>query len=291
MDKTTQVCFEQGGPRYLDASATLVAGAVALFGAPYDGTTSWRPGTRFGPNALRMASDVLETYSCFLDADLSEMTWVDLGDLPLHPGAPGPAVEMISQATAQILAAGAKPLMVGGEHTVTVGAVRSVAAQHEDLVVVQLDAHADLRQAYLGEPLNHACALRRCVDVVGRDAVLQVGIRSGTAEEFQELRQTGRWIAPDGPSLEQALAPVAGRPVYLTLDLDVFDPSVLPGTGTPEPGGITWQVFEQLLSALKPHRIVGADVVELSPHWDPSGRSDVVAAKAVREIALMMGQR
>jgi agmatinase len=277
------------GPRFLEAAAALPAGGgVVVFGAPYDSTTSWRPGTRFGPAHARLGSQVLETYSPAQRRDYADSAVCDLGDLALPLGAPGPAVDAIEAATREILSRGGAPLLLGGEHTVSVGAVRAVAAAHPDLVLVQLDAHADLRPEYLGEPLNHACAMRRCAEHLQPGHLLQVGIRSGTREEFEEMASRGAPIPPKAAALDAALDALRGKPVYLTVDLDVFDPSVLPGTGTPEPGGIDWPTFEALLRTLEGARLVGADVVELSPHWDPSGRSSVVAAKVVRELILML---
>lgn len=275
------------GPRYMDASTELASGSVVLLGAPYDGTTSFRPGARFGPDALRDASPGLETYSPALDRDLSEVRYADVGNLPIPPGgAAGPVLEQVAVGTRALLDAGCTPLLLGGEHTLTVGAVGALAERHPDLLVVQLDAHADLRQDYLGDRLSHACTMRRVLDHGVN--LLQVGIRSGTREEFEEMRAGRRWISP--PRLEEALADYAGAPVYLTVDLDVFDPGVFPGTGTPEPGGWCWADFAGVLNALAVRQLVGADVVELAPMLDSTGCSAVLAAKVVRELILVMGR-
>ena len=179
--------------------------------------------------------------------------------------------------------------MLGGEHSLTVGAVEAARERYPDLVLVQLDAHADLRAEYLGERYSHASAMRRCLDVLSPDGLLQVGIRSGTRDEFTEMRRAQRWVPAQRDALRDALARVAHRPMYLTVDLDIFDPAVLPGTGTPEPGGIDWQTFMSLLAALpRGTRLVGADVMELAPHLDPSGSSSVVAAKVVRQLLIWM---
>lgn len=285
-----EIHFDTHGPRYLEAGEALREGAVALFGACYDGTTSFRPGARFGPDALRAASLGLETYSPAQHADTCEdIDLVDLGNLELPAGAPAPVVERVGEAARMILARGARPLLLGGEHSVSVGAIHAVAARHPDLVLVQLDAHADLRADYLGDPYNHACAMRRALDVLPSERVLQVGIRSGTREEFGELRDSGRLVAPRAAALDEHLGRTSG-PIYLTVDLDVFDPAWLPGTGTPEPGGIDWQTFAALLAVIPRERLVAADVVELAPMLDPTGCSAVLAAKVVREIALTLGR-
>ncbi|WP_225323200.1 agmatinase [Synechococcus sp. RSCCF101] len=269
---------------------------VALFGVPYDGTTSFRPGARFGPAAVREVSQGLETYCPQLDRDLEDCAYADLGALPIPFGAPEPVVAAVEAATGSLLDAGLTPLMLGGEHSITAGAVAAAVRRHPDLVVVQLDAHADLRDSWLGARHSHACAMRRCLDVLPADRLLQVGIRSGTRPEFRELHRSGRLVpaspadAPQraGEALEQALAPHADRPLYLTVDLDWFDPSVMPGTGTPEPGGFRWSHFAALVEVLKGRRWLGADVVELAPQLDGSGQSAVLAAKVVRSLLLLL---
>ncbi len=286
----TDVTYDNHGPRFAEASPEISEGAVALFGACYDGTTSFRAGARDGPDAIRAASMGLETYSPAQQLDTTEdINLADLGNLYLTAGAAAPVVDTVTWATREIINARAKPLLLGGEHSVSVGAIRAHAEYYSELTVVQLDAHADLRDGYRGEPLNHASAMRRVLDVVPSQRLLQVGIRSGTADEFEELHQSGRLVAPLADELEQRLESSSG-PVYLTVDLDVFDPAYFPGTGTPEPGGIDWKTFEQLLEAIVPRRLVAADVVELAPRLDPTGCSSVLAAKVVREVALRVGR-
>lgn len=283
---TTPFVLDDSGPRYMGSTRELAGADVALLGVPYDGTTSFRPGARSGPDALRQVSSGLESYSPERDLDLDDLTLADLGNLEIGHGAPRPVLEALTAGVRHILDAGALPLVLGGEHSITPGAVRAVAERYPDLAIVQLDAHADLRADYLGERDNHACAMRRCLDVVGSERMLQVGIRSGTREEFQELRSTGRLVAPRADALREALERIEG-PIYLTVDLDVFDPALLPGTGTPEAGGIDWPTFAALLDVLSSRQIVAADVVELAPQLDPTGCSSVLAAKVVREIALV----
>ena len=280
--------FDQDGAIFMGARRDPSGCQVGVFGVPYDGTTSFRPGTRFGPAAIREVSSGLETYCPQLDRDLDTLAYADLGALNIAFGAPEPVVEAVKRATAHILALGLKPLMLGGEHSISSGAVAAVAKDHPDLVLVQLDAHADLRQTWLGASHSHACAMRRCLEVLPSGDLLQIAIRSGTAEEFSELHRSGRLIPLH--QMSQKLSDLRGRPIYLTVDLDWFDPAVMPGTGTPEPGGFTWADFAALINELQYHHLVGADVVELAPQLDPSGISSVLAAKVTRSLLLLMAQ-
>ncbi|MFM7754028.1 MAG: agmatinase [Cyanobium sp.] len=280
--------FDADGAIYMGSRRDPAGCRVGLFGVPYDGTTSFRPGTRFGPAAIREVSSGLETYCPQLDGDLEDLACADLGAVAIPFGAPEPVVAAVKQATEAVLALGLKPLMLGGEHSISSGAVAAVAAQQPELVLVQLDAHADLRQEWLGTHHSHACAMRRCLEVLPSQQLLQVAIRSGTREEFSELRQSGRLVAIE--QMAEALRPLRGKPVYLTVDLDWFDPAVMAGTGTPEPGGFLWSHFAELVSELRHHNLVAADVVELAPQLDPSGVSSVLAAKVVRSLLLLLGQ-
>jgi agmatinase len=279
--------FDTDGAIYMGSRRDPAGCRVGLFGVPYDGTTSFRPGTRFGPAAIREVSSGLETYCPQLDLDLEDLAFADLGAVDIPFGAPEPVVAAVKAATEQVLALGLRPLMLGGEHSISSGAVAAVAAQHPELVLVQLDAHADLRHEWLGAHHSHACAMRRCLEVLPSQTLLQIAIRSGTRDEFVELRQSGRLVGIE--QMAAALQPLRGRPLYLTVDLDWFDPAVLPGTGTPEPGGYLWSHFAALVDELRHHTLVGADVVELAPMLDPSGVSSVLAAKVTRSLLLLLG--
>jgi agmatinase len=281
--------FDSDGAIYMGSQRDPAGCRVGLFGVPYDGTTSFRPGTRFGPTAIREVSNGIETYCPQLDLDLEDLAFADLGALEIPFGNPEPVVAAVKQATESVLALGLKPLMLGGEHSISSGAVAAVAEQHPDLALVQLDAHADLRQEWLGATHSHACAMRRCLEVLPSKQLLQIAIRSGTREEFSELRQTGRLVAIE--RMAEALKPLRGKPIYLTVDLDWFDPSVMAGTGTPEPGGFLWGDFANLIAELRHHNLVAADVVELAPMLDPSGVSSVLAAKVVRSLLLSLGNK
>ena len=281
--------FDSDGTIYMGSRRNPEGCDVGLFGVPYDGTTSFRPGTRFGPAAIRDVSTGLETYCPQLNLDLEDLAIADLGAVEIPFGAPEPVLEAVHQATRVVLDLGLKPLMLGGAHSISSGAVAAVAEHHPDLVLVQLDAHADLRDDWLGSRHSHACAMRRCLEVLPSQTLLQLSIRSGTRDEFQELHQSGRLI-PDVAALDEALRPLKGRPIYLTVDLDWFDPAVLPGTGTPEPGGYAWSDFAALVGVLAPHQLVAADVVELAPQLDPTGVSAVLASKVTRSLLLLLGQ-
>jgi len=280
--------FDSEGGIFMGSRRDPAGCRVGLFGVPYDGTTSFRPGTRFGPAAIREVSQGLETYCPQLDLDLEDLAYADLGAVDIPFGAPEPVVNAVQQATTAVLNLGLNPLMLGGEHSISSGAVAAVANQHPDLVLVQLDAHADLREEWLGARHSHACAMRRCLEVLPSGDLLQLAIRSGTRDEFHELHSSGRRM-DDVQALRDAMAPWTGRPVYLTVDLDWFDPAVLPGTGTPEPGGFLWRDFAAVVDVLRRHRLVAADVVELAPQLDSSGVSSVLAAKVTRSLILLMG--
>lgn len=263
---------------------------TVLFGAPFDSTTSNRPGTRFGSRAIRSESFGLETYSPYQDKDLEDITVFDSGDLELCFGSSEQALADIEQRTRIILDDGKRPFLIGGEHLVTLGAVRAVAAKYPELHIIHFDAHADLRQEYLGAELSHACVLRRCWDILGDGRIFQFGIRSGDRREFRWAQEGHVVMHPfDFDGLEETVQKLKGKPVYLTVDLDVMDPSVFPGTGTPEAGGVTFlQLLHAILTVCKDSQIVGCDVNELSPPYDPSGISAATACKVVRELLLAL---
>ncbi len=260
---------------------------VRVIGAPFDGAASFRPGQRFAPPAIREASDQIETYSPVLDRDLADVAVADAGDLALPIGDVEAAFMMIEEAVAQALAEGVVPAMLGGDHAASIPAIRAAARHHARLKVVQLDAHADLRESWMGSALSHACVMRRAVEALGEARIRQLGIRSGTREEYAWMRHHGTRLGFDREALAALRAWIGDDPVYLTVDLDVFDPAYLPGTGTPEPGGIDWWAFQRFVQAMEGVRIVAFDVMELAPMLDPTGRSSVWAAKVLRELLLL----
>lgn len=274
---------------FLGCDADWEEAALVLYGAPYDSTTSFRPGTRFGCRAIRSESYGLELYSPYQDAELQGLV-LDSGDLELPFGDPAPALAMIEARAAEILQGGKVPFLLGGEHLVTLGAVRAAAKAHPDLHILHFDAHADLRADYLGSPLSHACVLRRCHELVGDGRIWQFGIRSGDKAEFDWGKGHVFTHKFDFEGLAEALDALQGKPVYLTVDLDVLDPSVFPGTGTPEPGGVSFDALRRAVTdACRRLNIVAADVNELSPHYDPSGISTAAACKIVREMLIALG--
>lgn len=263
--------------------------STMLFGAPFDSTTSYRPGTRFGSAAIRHESYGIESYSPYQDKDLEDANVIDLGDLELCFGDVNKALDRIEERTRHVLHASKRPFMLGGEHLVTLGAFRAVAAMYPDVHIIHFDAHADLRDDYLGAKLSHACVLRRCWELVGDGRIHQFGIRSGDREEFSWGRSHVSTRRFDFEGLEETLKELEGKPVYFTVDLDVMDPSIFPGTGTPEPGGVTFDALRQAVTLVCSRaKVVGCDVNELSPHYDQSGVSTIVACKIVREMLLAL---
>ncbi len=263
--------------------------STMLFGAPFDSTTSYRPGTRFGSAAIRHESYGIESYSPYQDKDLEDANVIDLGDLELCFGDVNKALDRIEERTRHVLHASKRPFMLGGEHLVTLGAFRAVAAMYPDVHIIHFDAHADLRDDYLGAKLSHACVLRRCWELVGDGRIHQFGIRSGDREEFSWGRSHVSTRRFDFEGLEETLKEREGKPVYFTVDLDVMDPSIFPGTGTPEPGGVTFDALRQAVTLVCSRaKVVGCDVNELSPHYDQSGVSTIVACKIVREMLLAL---
>ena len=261
-----------------------------LIGVPFDGTTSFVPGTRFGPARIREVSVGLETYSPVLDRCLDDVKLADLGDLELPFGNVTEALEMIEAACRSIVAAGAKPFVIGGEHLVTLPAVRACHSRYKDLAVVQFDAHADLREEYLGEHDSHATVMRRIGEVIGSDNVYQLGIRSGTREEFAFGRAFSPVFQEDVlGGVRRIKEELVGRPVYVTVDIDVVDPGFAPGTGTPEPGGCRPQEILQALWSLEGLDVIGFDVVEVNPLVDSGVITSMLAAKLIREAAIMFG--
>lgn len=262
---------------------------TVLFGAPFDCTTSYRPGTRFGSGTIRRESFGIETYSPYQDKDLLDSAVMDIGDLELCLGDAAAALSQIEEAAEEILAAGKRPFLLGGEHLVTLGAFRAAARRYPDLHVIHFDAHADLRDDYLGAKLSHACVLRRCWELVGDGRIFQFGIRSGDREEFAWGKEHVTTHRFDFEGLEQVVESLAGKPIYFTVDLDVLDPSVFPGTGTPEPGGVSFDALRRAVTLVCSRaNVVACDVNELSPPYDPSGISAAAACKTVREMLLAL---
>ncbi|MCD8332146.1 MAG: agmatinase [Oscillospiraceae bacterium] len=275
---------------FLGCDAPYAAADTVLYGAPFDSTASFRPGSRFGPSAMRHESFGLETYSPYQNADLTDCAVFDSGDLELCFGSPEAALRDIEARADRILEDGKLPLLLGGEHLVTLGAVWAAVRRYPDLHILHFDAHADLREEYLGTGLSHACVLRRCHELLGDGRIHQFCIRSGEREEFRFAQAHTQMQLFDFTGLEALAAQLKERgcPVYLTIDLDCLDPSALPGTGTPEAGGVSFvQLLQAVLTACTTS-VVAADINELAPALDPSGVSTATACKVLRELILAL---
>lgn len=262
---------------------------IVLFGAPFDGTVSYRPGTRFGPHAMRSESYGLETYSPYQDADLEEASVCDMGDLDLSFGNSTRTISDIERWAEEILDKDKLPFLLGGEHLVTLGSVRAAMQKYPQMHLIHFDAHADLRDDYLGEKLSHASVIRRCHDLLGDGRIHQFGIRSGDREEFSFAKEHTFLVPYHFTGLDEKLERLGRTPLYLTVDLDVMDPSVFPGTGTPEPGGASFDDVRRAVGAVCSRaNVVACDVVELSPPYDAGGISTAAACKLVREMLIAL---
>ena len=271
---------------FIGCSSPYAEARAVLFGAPFDSTTSFRPGTRFGPAAMRSESFGIETYSPYQDRDLEDLGVFDAGDLDLPFGNAAAAIEAIEAAAAEILADGKTPVLLGGEHLVTLGAVRAAAKKYPGLRLIHFDAHADLRSDYMGESLSHASVIRRCHDILGDGRIFQFGIRSGSREAMRWSAGRTTMEKFRAETVGAAVKEIGEAPVYITLDLDVTDPAEFPGTGTPEAGGLRFAELLKALLALRGLNVKAFDLCELSPHYDNSGASTALACKTLREMLL-----
>lgn len=277
---------------FIGCESNFEEASIVLYGAPFDSTTSFRPGARFGPSAMRHESFGLETYSPYQDKDLIDISVFDSGDLELCFGSSEIALSDIQKRAEEILKAGKFPLLLGGEHLVTLGAVRAAAAKYPDLHIIHFDAHADLRDDYLGAKLSHACVLRRCHEIVGDGHIHQFCIRSGEREEFQFASRHTDFHPFTFEGLGETVRELKEKqvPVYFTIDLDCMDPSVFPGTGTPEAGGVSFLELLKAIRTVSQANLVGADVNELAPMLDASGVSTATACKVLRELLLAIAK-
>lgn len=261
---------------------------IVLFGAPFDSTTSYRPGTRFAASTIRNESYGLETYSPYQDKDMEDYGfYFDSGDLELSMGSSELALQDITDRTKTILNDGKLPFMIGGEHLVTLGTFKAVYEKYPDVEIIHFDAHTDLREEYLGVKLSHACVIKRCYDLVGDGKIHQFGIRSGMKEEFLFAKEHTDLHKFSFEGLAECVESLRGKNVYFTIDLDVLDPSYFPGTGTPEFGGVSFMdLLDAIHKVISNCNVVGMDVNELSPHLDLSGASTAAACKVIRESLL-----
>ena len=263
---------------------------VIIFSVPMDATTSFRPGTRFAGNAIRVDSIGVEWYSPYQDMSLKEYKTCDIGDIEIPVGDVDKALNIIYKRTKNILKDGKKTVMIGGEHLVSFPVIKAYHESYPDLCVIHFDAHTDLREEFLGRKLSHATFMKHCHDFLGDGKIYQFGIRSGDKSEFEWAKEGHVYQRKyDLDTLDEIISKIKDKPVYITIDLDVLDPSAFPGTGTPEPGGIT---YKELLNAFKLfeklNHLVGCDIVELAPMLDSSGSSTMVAIKSLRELVLLL---
>ncbi|MDH7577783.1 MAG: agmatinase [Bacillota bacterium] len=272
------------GIYFLGAQDSYEKAKIVLIGIPLELTASFRPGARDGPQAIRSASQGLEAYSPYLNRELGECNFYDGGDLVLPFGNLGISFKRIEQICRVLVEDDKLPFFLGGEHLLSFPVIKVLAEFYPNLAVLHFDAHADLRDDYLGENYSHATVIRRICEVVGSQAVFQFGIRSGTKEEFIYGRSfTNFYPFTLSEALEACRPHLTGRPLYVTLDIDLVDPAYAPGTGTPEPGGFTPQEAFYIFDILQGLHVVGCDFVELAPPYDPSGITSLLAAKLVRE--------
>ena len=271
---------------FLSANASWEKSNIVILGCPFDGSASFRPGARFGPSEIRKASWGIETYSPYFRRDLSQLRVHDMGDLELPLGEKKGSLGLIREAIRGILSKKKFPILLGGEHLITLPIVEEILRVYPSLHLLQIDAHADLREDYLGDTLSHCTVMKRVVDRLGEGRLFQIGIRSGIEEEFRLARRMKSIVPLDQDSLRSMVKRFRNKPIYITLDLDVIDLGLLPGVGTPEPGGLTFQGFLSLLKEIQPLHVIGFDMVELTPDYDPTRISSITAAVILREMIL-----
>ena len=284
--------IEKNIENFIGCDSDFDSAKIVLFGAPFDSTTSFRPGARFGSAAIRHESFGLETYSHYQKKDLTDYNIFDSGDIELCFGSAESALSDIEARAEEILENGKLPLLIGGEHLVTLGSVRAVFKKYPDLHIIHFDAHADLRDDYLGAKLSHACVIRRCYDLVGDNRIHQFCIRSGerTEFEFADKHTDMHPFSFEGLSEVVNELKKSNVPVYFTIDLDCLDPSLFSGTGTPEAGGVTFMELLNAILDVAELNIVGADINELAPNLDMSGVSTATACKVLRELLLALSR-
>lgn len=271
--------------RFITAVEDHINTDTVIIGVPYDGTSCGRKGADSAPNKIRSASGLIETYSPYQNRDLTEFKIADGGDMDIPRSNP---LELIEKQAKAIFKEKAVPIFFGGEHSITIPIIKAAAERYPDLHVLVLDAHADLRDEWLGGRYSHACTVRRIAELIGWDRIKQFGVRSGTKEEFETASKFSLFVKFTPEAIKEAVKHLRGKPVYLSLDIDVFDPSLAPGTGTPEPGGISYPQFLEFLNVITDLNIIGGDIVEVCPPLDSNGITAVLAASCAREIILKL---
>lgn len=277
-------------PFFLCATENYQASTIVLAGIPMDFTVSFKPGSRFAPSKIREVSIELEEYSIYQDKSLYDKTFCDMGDLELPFGNIEKSIETIYQFACKLFEERKVPIFLGGEHLISFPLIKAAAnSTDEELYVLHFDAHADMREEYLGEKFSHATVMRRVGELIGFKNIYQFGIRSGSKEEIEFAKKNSNlYLVDKWGKIDDVIKNLKGKKVYLSIDIDVFDPAFAPGTGTPEPGGIPSSDFFDILLKLKDLYIIGADIVEVAPYYDISDRTALLAAKIVRELILMI---
>ena len=254
---------------------------IIMLGMPFDGTVSYRPGSRFAPEQIRLASWGLEEYSPYIDKHLEDCNFHDAGDLEFPLGNTKKSLGVIRQNVEEIYKDGKRVFGIGGEHLVTLPEIQAISKYVDNLAIVHFDAHTDLREEYLGEPLSHSAVIRHSAEIIGFENLKQIGIRSGMKEEFELMKKYNTLIHE-----HKELDVFKDKNIFITVDLDVLDTSIMPGTGTPEVGGLDFNQLVGWFKYLSQFNIIGADVVELAPDYDASGASTAVATKVIRELLM-----
>jgi agmatinase len=275
-------------PAFIASRASLPEARIVVFGIPFEGSVNLRQGADRGPRDLRLASDSIETYSPALERDLEDLAIADLGDCRLGAGSPRQQLDSARHEIAEFWHPGLRPVMLGGDHTATVPVIETLAPAIPELRILQLDAHPDLREEFLGERYNYASAMARVMDVVAPERVYQVGMRTGAREEYARRAPhlyPAHAIHPV-EAVRRLVPELARHPLYVTIDVDVLDPSEAPGTGAPEPCGLRTAELIEIVRLLEPCRIVGTDLVEVAQAFDPSGRTAITASWVLREAIL-----
>ncbi|NYE58378.1 agmatinase [Carboxydothermus ferrireducens] len=272
---------------FMGSSDNYEGAAFVLFGIPMDFTVSFRPGARMAPQHIRQVSFGLEEYDWDLEKSLNDVNFYDMGDVALTLGRIEESFTSIRTVTKKVLSDGKIPLIIGGEHLITYPVILEFAEKYPDLAVVHFDAHADLRDHYQGEKLSHATVMRRVAEIIGPQNLYHIGIRSGTQEEKEFITKKSNYLGQNVlAGVEKALEKLGQKPVFISLDIDVVDPAFAPGTGTPEPGGATSIEIMEAIVKLSSLNIVGMDLVEVLPVYDPSERTSLLAAKILRRALL-----
>lgn len=271
---------------FIGCDAPYKTARTVLAGLPYDGTSSFRPGSRFAPESIRKYSYAIESFSHEQERDITDYKVADLGNLDLPYGDSTAVIELVEQLAAKMIKDKKKALYIGGEHLLTYPLIKQYAKKYKNLKVIYFDAHADLRAGYMGSRLSHASAARLTAEEVGFENLYMFGIRSFEKAEWAYAKKNNIFIDSKVERFDEVVDMIKGSPVYMTLDMDVFDPACLPGLGTPEAGGIFYQDFMKLLPGLSKLNIVGMDMLEISPEYDPHGNSSIFGAKVIRELIL-----